>query len=75
MSEKKTSPETSETTPVQKPVVAGPIETQQQALQVLVSGLQVAQSRGAFKIEESARLAEAIKLFQPAEEDKKPSAE
>jgi|TARA_B100002019_G_C20933348_1_gene433231 hypothetical protein len=75
MSEKKTSPETSETTPVQKPVVAGPIETQQQALQVLVSGLQVAQSRGAFKIEESARLAEAIKLFQPAEEDKKPAAE
>jgi len=52
----------------------GPIETQQQALQVLVSGLQVAQSRGAFKIEESARLAEAIKLFQPTE-DKKPAAE
>lgn len=75
MSEKKTSPETSETTPAQEPVVVGPIETQQQALQVLVSGLQVAQSRGAFKIEESARLAEAIKLFQPAEEDKKPAAE
>ena len=75
MSEKKTSSETSETTPTQEPVVVGPIETQQQALQVLVSGLQVAQSRGAFKIEESARLAEAIKLFQPAEEDKKPAAE
>jgi hypothetical protein len=74
MSEKKTSPETSETTPTQEPVVVGPIETQQQALQVLVSGLQVAQSRGAFKIEESAKLAEAIKLFQPAE-DKKPAAE
>ena len=49
MSEKKTSPETSETTPTQEPVVVGPIETQQQALQVLVSGLQVAQSRGALR--------------------------
>jgi hypothetical protein len=74
MSEKKTSPETSETIPTQEPVVVGPIETQQQALQVLVSGLQVAQSRGAFKIEESAKLAEAIKLFQPVD-DKKSAAE
>ena len=57
-----------------EPVVVGPIETQQQALQVLVSGLQVAQSRGVFKIEESAKLAEAIKLFQPVD-DKKSAAE
>ena len=71
MSDKKTS-QTSE--PKQKPVVVGPIENQTQALQILVSGLQVAQSRGAFKIEESARLAEALKLFQPAE-DKKPVVE
>ena len=68
MSEKKTLPQTSE--PKREPTVVSPIENQTQALQILVSGLQVAQSRGAFKMEESARLAEAIKLFQPTENKK-----
>ena len=64
-SSKQSSPEKKESSE------PGPIETQQQALQILVSALQVAQSRGAFKIEESARIAESIKLFQ-SKEDQKP---
>ena len=48
------------------------ITTQTQALQVLVGAINVAQSRGAFKIDESARIAEAINMFKPAEEQKKP---
>ena len=48
------------------------ITTQTQALQVLVGAINVAQSRGAFKIDESARIAEAINMFKPAEEQQKP---
>ena len=39
-------------------------KTQQEALNALVSGVTLAQSRGAFKIGESAQLAAAIALFQ-----------
>lgn len=49
-----------------------PITTQTQALQVLVGAINVAQSRGAFKIEEAARVAEAVNMFKPAEEQQKP---
>ena len=49
-----------------------PITTQIQALQVLVGAINVAQSRGAFKIEEAARIAEAVNMFKPAEEQQKP---
>jgi len=49
-----------------------PITTQTQALQVLVGAINVAQSRGAFKIEEAARIAEAVNMFKPAEEQQKP---
>ncbi len=47
-----------------------PITTQTQALQVLVGAINVAQSRGAFKIDEAARIAEAVNMFKPAEEQK-----
>ena len=49
-----------------------PITTQTQALQVLVGAINVAQSRGAFKIEEAARIAEAVNMFKPVEEQQKP---
>ena len=39
------------------------LETQNQALHVLVTALHLAQSRGVFKISESARISEAISLF------------
>ncbi len=49
-----------------------PITTQTQALQVLVGAINVAQSRGAFKIDESARIAEAVNMFKSTEEQQKP---
>jgi hypothetical protein len=39
--------------------------TQQEALNTLVSAVNLAQSRGAYKIGESSQLAAAIALFQP----------
>ena len=45
-----------------------PIKTQTQALQILISALQLAQSRGVFKIGESARISQAIVLFRDTSE-------
>jgi len=45
-----------------------PIKTQTEALQILISALQLAQSRGVFKIGESARIAQAIVLFRDTSE-------
>jgi hypothetical protein len=41
-----------------------PLNTQQDALQLLVTFLHLAQKRGAFTLDESAKLWECIKMFQ-----------
>lgn len=41
-----------------------PIKDQQDALQLLVTFLNLAQKRGAFTLDESAKLWECIKMFQ-----------
>ena len=59
-------PETIETHVVEPETIETHVapETQTQALQILISALQLAQSRGAFKISESSRILEAIVLFK-----------
>jgi hypothetical protein len=56
------------TTPVpekkQVRLVDVPINTQNDALQLLVTFINLAQKRGAFTLDESAKLWECIKLFQ-----------
>lgn len=41
-----------------------PVNTQQEALQLIVTFLNLAQKRGAFTLDESAKLWECIKMFQ-----------
>jgi hypothetical protein len=41
-----------------------PLNTQQDALQLIVTFLHLAQKRGAFTLDESAKLWECIKMFQ-----------
>jgi hypothetical protein len=41
-----------------------PVNTQQDALQLIVTFLNLAQKRGAFTLDESAKLWECIKMFQ-----------
>ena len=41
-----------------------PINTQQDALQLIVTFLNLAQKRGAFTLDESAKLWDCIKMFQ-----------
>jgi len=41
-----------------------PLKTQQDALQLIVTFLNLAQKRGAFTLDESAKLWECIKMFQ-----------
>ena len=41
------------------------IETQQQAIGLLIQAVQVAQKRGAFDLEEAGMLSQAIKLLVP----------
>lgn len=43
---------------------------QQQALEVLINAVRIAQKRGAFELEEAPVLAEAVKVFMPQEEAK-----
>ena len=56
------------TTPVpekkQVRLVDVPINTQNDALQLLVTFINLAQKRGAFTLDESAKLWECIKIFQ-----------
>ena len=51
--------------------------TQQQAIGLLVQGVQIAQQRGAYNLEEAELIAIAIRAFKPAEEKAaaKPSTE
>jgi hypothetical protein len=42
---------------------------QQQALTVLVQAVQVAQSKGAYSLQEASTVAEAVSTFQPPQED------
>lgn len=42
-----------------------PLNTQQDALQLIVTFLNLAQKRGSFTLDESAKLWECIKMFQP----------
>tara|TARA_B100000929_G_scaffold288887_1_gene278285 strand:- start:4719 stop:4958 length:240 start_codon:yes stop_codon:yes gene_type:complete len=42
--------------------------TQQQAIGLLVQGVQIAQQRGAYNLEEAELIAIAIRAFKPAEE-------
>jgi hypothetical protein len=41
-----------------------PLNNQQEALQLIVTFLNLAQKRGAFSLDESAKLWECIKMFQ-----------
>jgi len=41
-----------------------PLNTQQDALQLIVTFLHLAQKRGAFTLDESAKLWECVKMFQ-----------
>lgn len=43
--------------------------TQENALNILVSAVRLANKRGAFEIEESAQILEAIKVFMPQNEE------
>jgi len=43
--------------------------TQQEALNVLVSAVRLANKRGAFEIEESSAVFEAVKVFTPNQEE------
>jgi len=45
-------------------LVEVPLNTQQDALQLIVTFLHLAQKRGAFTLDESAKLWECIKMFQ-----------
>ena len=47
---------------------------QTQALNVLVQAAQVAQSKGAFSLQEAAMVAEATSAFAPAQETSEPVA-
>jgi hypothetical protein len=51
--------------------------TQQQAIGLLVQGVQIAQQRGAYNLEEAELIAIAIRAFKPVEEKAaaKPSTE
>jgi len=48
--------------------------TQQQAIGLLVQGVQIAQQRGAYNLEEAELIAIAIRAFKPAEEKAAPAA-
>lgn len=45
---------------------------QQQALEILINGIKVAQKRGAFELEEATLLGEAVRVFIPKETVKQP---
>jgi len=47
--------------------------TQQQAIGLLVQGVQIAQQRGAYNLEEAELIAIAIRAFKPAEEKAAPA--
>ena len=47
-----------------KRLVDVPVSTPQEALQIMVNFLNVAQKRGAFTIDESAKIWECMKVFQ-----------
>jgi hypothetical protein len=49
--------------------------TQQQAIGLLVQGVQIAQQRGAYNLEEAELIAIAIRAFKPAEEKAAASTE
>jgi hypothetical protein len=48
---------------------------QQQALQTLISAVQVATKRGAFELAETEVILSAVKVFMPKEEPKKEAKE
>lgn len=48
----------------QRRIVDLPVTNQQEAFQLLITFLNLAQKRGAFALDESAKLWECIKLFQ-----------
>jgi len=43
---------------------------QEQAISVLITGVRIAQGKGAFSLEESAIILDAIKVFSPKQEIK-----
>ena len=43
--------------------------TQEQALSVLIQGIQIAQGKGAYTLEDASVLAKAVAVFKPAEVD------
>jgi hypothetical protein len=51
------------------------IEKQNRALNILVEAARLAQSRGAFTLEQAALVAEAIAVFRPAEQAPPPPVE
>jgi len=57
---------TTEGQPPQVNLLEVPIKTEHDALNVLVGFLGMAQRRGAFAINESAKIYECVKMFQPS---------
>jgi len=49
------------------------VEKQNRALNVLVDAARLAQTRGAFTLEQAALIAEAISVFRPAQPDAPPT--
>ena len=48
------------------------VERQNRALNVLVEAVRVAQSKGAFSLEQAALVAEAVAVFQPSKQTVSP---
>tara|TARA_B110000285_G_scaffold123533_1_gene139592 strand:+ start:611 stop:868 length:258 start_codon:yes stop_codon:yes gene_type:complete len=63
-----TPPQTSEPTQKEISILNVPVSDQNIALNVMVFFLNSAQRRGAFSIDESAKLWEAVKMFVPVTE-------
>ena len=69
--ENNAGPETSkDTPPPQVNLLEVPINTEHDALNVIVGFLGMAQRRGCFAINESAKIYECVKMFQTAEPSK-----
>ena len=49
------------------------IETANQALNMLVQGVELAQKRGAYSLEEAAMISQAIKVLTPPSTDSEPT--
>jgi len=64
-SQSQPQPQTQNTAPeTEQRLVDTPVDSEMMALNVIVSFIALAQKRGAFSLEESAKIWECVKLFQ-----------